>query len=224
VKQLNNSGLTYWAVEEILEWALFSPYQQCVTAGVTDEALEALHVAALDLGIEDDEQSRANRRDMAQHLAGVSDKKWVKDELISSKTKATRKVFLLGVDYQRWLSQERALPPIVADEFRRLVHKAMAGMECSFGSLLVGLGRHPFDRYLAEKLGFMSLTRIVAPATIIAMRHYYDFLKELELVTAKSWKKSQSVCDLLWGQLKDAISDDQWRTFAFLEQYMPGAA
>jgi hypothetical protein len=66
VKQLNNSGLTYWAVEEILEWALFSPYQQCVTAGVTDEALEALHVAALDLGIEDDEQSRANRRDMAQ--------------------------------------------------------------------------------------------------------------------------------------------------------------
>ena len=51
------------------------------------------------------------------------------------------------------------------------------------------------------------------------MKHYYDFLKELELVKHNDWQKSQSVCDALWKDLQQGLKDE-WRSYRFLEQYL----
>ena len=106
----------------------------------------------------------------------------------------------------------------MADELRRLVITAIDGIDCPFNGLLAGLGRRDFEPYLARKLGFMSLDRIHAPATIVAMKHYYDFLQELELVKPGNWQKSQSVCDALWQELRRALKNE-WPSYRFLEQY-----
>ena len=223
VKQLEGSSLMYWAVDEVIDWAMFAHYQRCVAKGVTEAAVDALHVAAQEIGIEDSDQFQANRRMFALHLAGKSGKRWTKSELISRKKKALHNIYLLCVDYQRWLCEERRFKAIVADEFRRLVLSAIDGIDCPFNGLLNGLPQQRLDQYLAGKLGFMSLHRIAAPATVIAMKHYYDFLKELELVNAKPWQNSQAVCDCLWEQLKGVFDEGEWKAYTFLEEYLPGA-
>jgi len=219
VKQLENSSLTEWAVDEILEWAMFAHYQRCMAAGATDKEIETVHAAARDLGIKDSEQYQTNRRDFVLHLSGQSSKQWTKDELTNGKPKAFRNIYLLGVDYERWLCNERDFEPIVANELRHLVITAIDGIECPFDVLLVGLTRRHFEPYLAGKFDFMSLNRIQAPATIVAMKHYYDFLKELELVKSGDWHKSQSICDALWKEVRRSL-EEEWPCFRFLDQYI----
>lgn len=219
VKLLDSSSLMYWAVDKIIEWAMFAHYRQCAAAGATEEAIEVLHDAARQLGLEDSQEYQLNRRVCVLHLAGSSGTQWTRSELITENQDAFRNIYLMGVDYQRWLCKTRDFVPIVADEFRRLVGEAIDGLDCPYASLLAGLPRRKFDRYLAGKLDFMSLDRMHAPATIIAMQHYYDFLKELELVRPGDWQKSQSVCSALWRELQHAVGDE-WRTFRFLEKYM----
>jgi hypothetical protein len=180
-----------------------------------------LHAAAREYGIEEGDDSQENRRTYALYLAGKSDKHWTKDELIRDKKKACWKIYLLGVDYQRWLCEERRFAPIVADELRHLVIDAANGINCPFRVLLTGLPHQAFDQYLAKSLGFMSLDRIHAPASVIAVKHYYDFLSELELVKPGVWHESQAVCDGLWKQLQRTISDEEWQSYRFLEQCWP---
>lgn len=210
----------YWAVDEILEWAMFPHYQRCVADGASNVAIEELHAAAKQIGIEDSEESRKNRHDFALHLAGKSEKRWAKEELISGKKKAFRNIYLLTVDYQRWLCEERGFLPIVADEFRRLMISAIDRMDCPFNRLLFGVGRRDIEPYVAGKLGFMSLDQIHAPATLVAMKHFFDFLKEVELTKPGDWQKSQSACDALWNELIRILGDN-WRSYQFLEPYIP---
>lgn len=219
VNHLPNSELMYWAVDEILEWAMFAPYQRCVAAGATNEAIEALNAMAHELDLADDEHSRTARRDFAMHLAGLVGTKLNREELTHKD--GWRNVYLLCVDYMRWLCEKHQFEPIVADEFRRLMVTAISRMDCSFGGLLAGLPRQEFDRYLATKVGFMSLDRVAAPATVVAMKLFYDYLLERELIRPKAYKKSQEVCDQLWEQLLRLFCEEEWRSYAFLEQYLP---
>lgn len=216
--RLEDSGLMYWAVQEVWDWIMFAHFQHAVATRADQESIDAIEAAASGLDLDDTEEARSFRYDFAIHLSGQSNKQWTKEELITGGKKAFRKIYLLCADYQHWLCAERGFEPIVADELRRLLVAALNGIDCPFNRMLMGLTRRDFEPYLARKLGFMSLDRIHAPATIVAMKHFYTFLDELGLVKTGNAQKSHSVCEDLWSALQEAVKDE-WRQYRFLEQY-----
>ena len=218
MRLLPKSKLMYWAVDELLGWAMFHAYQRCLAAGADDAAIEQMHDAARKMALSDSEQDRANRRDVMLHLSGQANKSWRKAELVSTKKTAYRNIYLLGVDFQRYLATECDVPPIAADELRSLVMEWINRVAQPFGGLLKGLVRREFEPLVAKKLDFMSLDRIHAPATIVAASRFYDFLKHVDLVNSGAWRRSQSVCEEIWDELRDGFKDE-WASYEFLERY-----
>ena len=85
-------------------------------------------------------------------------------------------------------------------------------------ALLRGLKRADFEPALVQKLGFMSLVPFQAPAAILAMRHFYDFLFAHDLIDKRTCDTAHSVCYVLWRDLKKAMAKD-WDNCRFLETY-----
>ena len=86
---------------------------------------------------------------------------------------------------------------------------------------LHGLRRAVFEPHLARKLDFLSLDRFHAPAGILAMYHFYDFLAESHLVDEAIRQPSQLVCRDLWNDVKKLFQEKlcEWRLYEFLEPY-----
>ena len=219
---LDDSDLMPRAVGDILDWALFPHYQRCVADGATDASIEAVRGAARNLGIEDSEKYQENRRNFALHLSGQSTKQWTQSELLADEDETGRRLYLLGADFMRWMCEERQFKPVVADELRILVNNAIDGLDRNFRGIAFGMSRREFESFLGSLVGFMSLKRVQAPATIIAMKHYVDFLKEIEVTKPGDWQKSQSVCDSLWKKLKKSFGEE-WKHYRFLEAYLPAS-
>ncbi len=213
--------LMSWAVDEIISWALFQPYQEFVRAGADAEAFDRLWQKCLDLGARDTDESREYHQELGVHLAGLANKRWTRQELLSTKKRVHIKVNLLLVDYDRWLCTARQVPPIVADEFRVILGELLYGMNEDVTEFLHGLKRTVFEPRLARKLDFMSLDHFHVPAGILAMYHFYDFLAENQLVDETIRRPSQLVCLDLWKEIKNLFQDklNEWRVCQFLEQY-----
>ena len=208
-----------WAVNELIEWAMFARYQACLQSGATDEAIDSVYHYSLEIDSEDSQQARQTTRDFALRLAGKAEA-WNRDELLKGDRNIALRIYLLGADFMRWLCLSRGFEPLVADELRRILMSTIDNMECTPAALFRGLRRNEFEPALARKLGLMSLDVAHAPAGIVAMRHFYDFLAESELVEPRRRDSAQSVCYVLWKELKRALQDD-WRQYQFLEQYLP---
>lgn len=210
-----------WAVDDILVWALFQPYQEFVQAGATDEAFDRFWQKSLALGARDTEEVREHQRKFGLHLAGLANKRWTRQELLSTKKRVSVKVNWLLVDYEHWLCTARHFPAIVADEFRVILGEILHGMNDDVTEFLRGLKRTAFEPRLACKLDFMSLDRFHVPAGILAMYHFYDFLAETQLVDETIRRPSQLVCLDLWKEIKKLFQGTlgEWQSCQFLEQY-----
>ncbi len=209
-----------WAVDELIEWALFGPVQACVSAGATDEAIEAFYQKSLELGVEDTKSARQTQRKHVAHIAGTSGKVWTRDELLAARKDAGREFHALLYDYMRWLCRQRGFHPIVADELRRVLADTINHMENKPTALLRGLRQRDFEPALTQKLGFLSLETFHAPAAVVAMRHFYDFLHAHDLVDQRTCDTAHSVCYILWKKLKTAMARN-WDECRFLEAYLP---
>lgn len=208
-----------WAFEELLQWALFAKYQTCVRAGATEEAIEQLHQSAVESGCGDSKEARQARQDFALHLAGKGTT-WSRDVFVRNDRLAMRRIHLLTVDCMRWLCANCGFQPMVADELRTILISTLYRTECKPTVILRGLRRLDLEPAIAGKLDFLSLDRHHAPAAIIAIRHFYDFLVEAELVQEKDRDAMHAVCDELWRELK-TLMEDAWQSYAFLEPYLP---
>ena len=210
-----------WAVDDIFGWALFQPYQEFVQAGATDEAFDRLRQKCVDLGGQDTKEAREHHRNFGLHLAGLANKRWTRQELLSTKKRIGLKVYWLLVDYEHWLCTARQVPAIVADEFRVILAETLQGVKDDLTGFLQGLKRTVFEPHLAHKLGLMSLDRFHVPAGILAMYHFYDFLAEAQLVDETIRQPSQQVCLDLWSEIKSLFQEklSEWRSYQFLEQY-----
>jgi hypothetical protein len=217
---IDSSGLMGWAEDELIERTLFAAYQRCVAAGATDEAVEDLYRFSSGLGVKDSKRARRDQRDFVLHLAGKADRQWSRDEFLKDGKKVGRRAYLLLADFSRWLCHSRDIPAIVADEFRRILVTCIDQMDCPVNSFMKGLKRAEFEPFLVRKLGFMSLDRFHAPATVIGMFHFYDFLVELDLVDEKTRRSAGQVCIAMWKELKRALKRE-WRNHQFLERYLP---
>ena len=148
-----------WAGDDIFGWALFQPYREFVRAGGTDEAFDRLWQKCLELGGRDTQKAREHHRKFGLHLAGRADRRWTRQELLSTKKRSGSKVSLLLTDYEHWLGTARQVPWIVADEFRLILGEALDGMTDDVTGFLHGLKRTVFEPHLARKLDFLSLDR-----------------------------------------------------------------
>jgi hypothetical protein len=212
-------GLMPWAIDELIEWAMFARYQECVEAGATDTAIDAVYRYSLDIGCDESEQIRQNQREFALRLASKS-RPFQREQFRKDNQETNRRIYLLTADFLRWLGESRGFDPLVADELRCILIRTIDDMECKPTGLFRGLRRADFEPAVARKLGFMSLDRLHAPAVIIAMQHFYDFLAESEFVDAETVHAAHAICHDLWQELRLGL-EQQWHHYRFLEQYLP---
>lgn len=203
-----------------IEWLLFGAFQRCLERGASDDEIEAVYRFALTLGAKESEDLLREHRNVIRRLAG-QEPRWTREELKPG-DKVGRRVYLLLVDFQKWLQQERGCAAMVADELRRLMVHAIDGTKDMLISFLDGLRRVPFESFLVRDcLGFMSLTRFHAPATVCAMYHFYEFLYVSNLVESQTRDVSQRVCCDLWSDLRKA-AETEWEEYRFLANCFPG--
>ncbi len=216
---LADPDLMPYASNEYIEWLMFGAYQQCLAHGASDEEIEATYQFLLGLGASESKKLQQNQRETIHRMAGQQPP-WTREELKPGKD-VGRRVYLLLVDYQRWLQRERGCPAMVADELRRLMIDAIDGTKDLLQSFLQGLRRKPFETFLAQRcLGFLSLTRFHAPATVGAMYHFYEFLVVSGLVEPEVRDVSQRICVDLWGKLR-AAAKAEWDEYLFLAKCFP---
>lgn len=215
---IENSDLIDWAVDELIELAMHGPFQTCIEAGATEEAIEAAFRKSLTLGVKDTRDNRAIQRKRIALMAGTSKKAWNRDELLAAGRNASQMFPDLLWDATRWLCRERGFQPIVADELRRILVETINHMDCDPNVLLRGLKRSDFEPVLVRYLGFLSLSRFHAPAAVVAMGHFYDFLHAHDLVDSRICSTAHDVCYVLWRAIKNAMAQG-WEKCRFLESY-----
>jgi len=213
------SGLMPWAIDDLIEWAVYARYQECVEAGATEEAIDAVYRYTLEIGCDESEQVRQNQREFALRLAGRS-APFQRDEFRKDNQDTNRRIYLLTADFLRWLSVSRGFDPLVADELRRILVRTIYDMECKPTVMLRGLRRADFEPVVARKLDFMSLDRLHAPAVIVAVQHFYDFLAESKLVDAQTAHAAHSICHDSWKEVRRGL-EKEWPNYRFLEKYLP---
>ena len=219
---IDELDLMPWAIDELIELTLFEPVQACIRAGTTDEAIEKVFQMSIAFGAKDTIANREIQRNHIAHIAGTSEKIWSRDELLAADKNAGREIYVLLYDYMRWLCEKRDFQPIVADELRRILADTVNNLKCEPNALLRGLKRADFEPALVRKLDFMSLTPFHAPAAIVAMRHFYDFLHAHDLVDTQTRETAHTVCYVLWRTLKKVMAKE-WDKCRFLEAYLPSA-
>ena len=216
IKQTEREGYVAWAVEEIIEFAVFFLYREAVEAGCTPEALNEVRrqLARIDCTPTEKELTA-----MLAHRSGTVDRQIEVTELLARDESAIFSFYLLSLDFGRWLTTERRMPPLVADTMRYLVHKCLGEMCGESDDNPLALHQQRLDRYLAHLLGFMSVMHLRAVATLIAMRHFYDFLRSVNLIDEGEHRRTRRICDDLWLQMHRALGDTA-PDYAFLNQYL----
>lgn len=217
---VEGSDLMPWAVDELIEWAMFPAYERCVAAGATDEAIDEAYRHMLSMGTKDTAIARDSCRRLALHLAGEAEVERSREKLRGDGKEVGQRIYLLLVDFRRWLTRTRGIPAVASDEFRRFLVACLGGMDSPANAFLDGLNRSEFEPFLAGKLGFMSLNHVQAPATALGMLHFYDFLAETGLVDEGVRARSADLCNALWEEMKRAMKDHWW-SYRFLERYLP---
>lgn len=217
---LADPDLMSYTSDLYIEWLMFGAYQQCLGRGASDEEIEATYRYLLGLGVSESKTLQQCQREIIRRLAGQQSP-WTREELKPG-NEVGRRVYLLLIDFQRWLQRERGCPAMVADELRRLMVDAIDGTKDLLQSFLQGLRGKPFEAFLAQEcLGFLSLTRFHAPAIVGAMYHFYEFLAVSGLVEPEVRDVSQRICCDLWRKLR-AAANEEWEEYRFLAKCFPG--
>jgi len=173
------------------------------------------------LGIKDCDETRRRQRAFALSWAGKIDRQWSSQDFSAQdRHRVGENVYLLLVDFWRWLSVFQGLPAVVSDEFRLILLQYLTFSKHPVNRLLTGLKRREFEPFLAAKLEFLCLDHLHAPAAVVAMLHLYDFLQERGLVDVPTRDSARRVCEALWTDLKEGMGN-QWSRFAFLERWLP---
>jgi hypothetical protein len=218
---MRTSGLMPWGIDQLIEWAMFEPKQRCTAAGVTGEAIEESYQAVGRLFCDDDKLARSAYRTIVTQWAGKTERNWtLQDFSLPETNRAGHHVYLLLIDFMRWLSECRGLPPVVSDEFRSILMQCGDAMDGPVNKLLTGLERRDMEPYVAGKLDILSLDRIHAPAAVVGMLYLYDFLRERGLVDGAAYMSTVSMLTELWKELRQ-VMDYEWHRYAFLEHWLP---
>jgi DNA-binding transcriptional ArsR family regulator len=115
------------------------------------------------------------------------------------------------------LTLQRSIDRVAADELRGLILASLSREGLSMRNYVDGVPQSVLDRHLASLLGFMSLDRFKAPATLIAADHFVDFLADRGLTQPKSLRQSKAAIKALDTQLRRLLHDE-WESCKFLDR------
>jgi hypothetical protein len=214
---MDDEQLMPWAIEEIFHWILFQRVRECIAAEASDEAITGMEVEMEKLDANMDPEMVELRRNMTLAIAGINDQSWQRNELVGANEKSQLKRYLLGYEFVGWVHRTHNISLSAADELRGLIGEAMGRDELSMRDFLDGVPQQSLDKHLASRLGFMSLDRFKAPAMLIAVKYFVQFLATRELVTESSLRKTSRVISQLDSQLRNVL-DKEWHVFRFLDR------
>ncbi len=216
LKQAGHGGYMGWAIEELIEFAVFFLHSDAINAGCTPEALGELRkqLAQIDCNSPED---RLNA--VLAHRAGTAGRPFAREDLLGHKEPAGLNLYLLSLDFGRWLTQEQQMPPLVADTMRCFVLWCIDEMREESDRNPLALHQQRLDRHLARLLGFMSLSHLRGVATLIGMRRFHDFLLSVNLIDEGEHRRARRICDDLWSQMHRALGNTA-PDYAFLNKYL----
>lgn len=216
LKQTGHGGYMGWAIEELIEFAVFFLHGDAIDAGCTPEALGELRkrLAQIDCNPSEDTLNA-----IIAHRAGTAGRQFTLEELLGYKEPAGFNRYLLSLDFGRWLIEERQMPPLVADTIRCFVFWCLGEMREESDRNPLALHQQRLDKYLARLLGFMSLLHLRGVATLIGMRHFHDFLLSVGLIDEGEHRRARRICDDLWSQMYRALGN-RASDYAFLNKYL----
>lgn len=216
IKQTGRGGYMAWAVEELIEFAVFFLYNEAIEAGRTPESLSELRRQLAQIDCDPTEEALTA---MLDHRAGTVNRRLEREDVLGRDEPAGFNLYLLSLDFGRWLTTERRMPPLVADTMRCFVYWCLSEMQERSDRNPLTLHQQRLDRYLAGLLGFLSLLRLRGIATLIGMRHFFDFLLAAGFIDQGQHRRARWICDDLWGQVQGVVEDDA-ADFAFLNPYL----
>ena len=202
LKQTGHGGYMGWAIEELIEFAGFFLHGDAINAGCTPEALSELRrqLAQIDCNPPEDKLNA-----MLSQRGGTAGRQFMLEDLLGHKEPAGFNLYLLSLDFGRWLAEEWQLPPLVADTMRCFVFWCLVEMREESDRNPLTLHQQRLDKYLARLLGVMSLLHLRGVATLIGMRHFHDFLLSVNLIDEGEHRRARRICDDLWSQMHRAL-------------------
>jgi hypothetical protein len=215
LEQARNGQYMPWAIEELIEFAAFFLYGDAIERGCVPEALDQLREELDRIGCHPPEDALSA---MVAHRAGAAGRDFRLEELLGSKEPASFNRYLLSLDFGRWLARDRQIPPLVADTFGCFVHWALCEMSEKRDRDPLTLRQRRFDEYLTRLLRSLSLQRLRAVATLVGMRHFYDFLASVSLINEREQERARAICDDLWSQVQQVLGDTA-AEYAVLDRY-----
>jgi hypothetical protein len=216
-RRVDEGQLMPWAADEIFHAVMDRHVRNCVEAGATSESIEIMETELENLDANMNPDVAEIRREMVERLAGQSQTDWVRNQLLGTDQKSMRNRYLLSFEFAAWLTLQRPIDSVAADELRGLILESLSREALTMRNYFDGIPQSALDRHLASLLGFMSLDRFKAPATLIAVGHFVDFLADRGLTRPKSLRQSKAAIDALDKQVRRLLQDE-WDSCKFLDR------
>lgn len=216
IKQSKHAQLTPWAIDELIEFAVFFLYQEAIETGCTGKAMADLRSQLARIQCDPTEERLSA---MLAHRSGIADQRIELEDLLGRDEPAGFNLYLLLLDFGRWLTAEQDMSPLVADTMRHFVYVCLVEMREKSDRNPLVLHQQRLDKYLAQLLGFMSVMHLRAVATLIVMRHFWNFLAAVNVIEEGEHRRAKRICDDLWSQVHRALGDSA-PDYAFLNRYL----
>ncbi|QDV42476.1 hypothetical protein Enr13x_23230 [Stieleria neptunia] len=220
---MDATQLMPWAVEKILHVIFIKHLRECIQAGVNDESIRMMETALQEFDLSQDKEFVTVRREIVGCVSGQSTRDWTEKQLSGDTQKSIRNRMLLAYEFAGWLNTQQSIALSPADVLSDLVLETFSREKLVMRDYFRGVPKTEFEAHLASMLGFMSLDRFKAPATLIAVEYFGDFLFDRNLIDAKSLAKTKSTVEALERQMKRVLKDE-WSSFRFLDSLRPTEA
>jgi hypothetical protein len=214
-RRIESGVYTPWAARELIETAAYFFYRDAIEMGSGPDAVDQLMQQFNQIGCQPERDRVCT---MLQHRAGTADRRFELQELIGRPEKAGFNLYLLTLDFGRWLTQQNLMPPVVAESARHFVHDCLFDMWPDRSRNPLVIHETPLDRYLARKANPLSLQQLRAVATVVALGHFYDFLRSVDLVDERERARAKRITEPMLNQLLRFLGQRS-RDYEFLQKY-----
>lgn len=216
-RQLRNDDYMPNAIDRISECIRAILYNELIAAGRTPEARTALDKTLAELECHPNEEYLEAVLD---HRAGTAATPLDQTDVERDNDPNGFNLYLLLIDFGRWLATQRAFVPLAADFLRYSVYNGLVDMlEREDNSRLV-LHRERLNSRI-RAMTRMALTHVPAFATLVGLEHFYDYLHELVWIDDREHNRCRRICDKEWAALSKRLGRYA-AGCAFLENLRPG--
>jgi hypothetical protein len=215
VSTMGQIDLLPWATDELTTVAVFFPFQTYLETGCTEAGRAKMLEELASLGCDPKPEYLDP---IIAHRTGQSNRRFESGDFLGRKAPCNFNLYLLTLDFARWLQANRSIPAVTAEAMRAALHDCLLYLGDEKRKYPLELPQDATEEYLAGKLGFLSLQRLRGVATLVALRHFTEFLKSVGLIDARRYEQRSSFWQHLWPQVQQSFGD-HWCDYAFMEQW-----